>query len=53
MFEIDKNRIKVCIEHDDYFSALEYAMLVKDNYKSKEKGYFGNIIKNIKLGKYI
>lgn len=37
MFEIDKKRIKACIEHDDYFSALEYAILVKDNYGKREK----------------
>lgn len=53
MFEIDKKRIKVCIEHDDYFSALEYAILVKNNYTNKERGFFEDIIKNVRLGKYI
>ena len=35
MFDEDVNRIKVCLEHNDYYSAMEYAMLVKDNYKNE------------------
>lgn len=52
MFKIDLKRIKACIDHDDYFSALEYAILVKNNYTDKEKSFFEDIIKNLKLGKY-
>lgn len=52
MFQIDRNRIKVCIDYDDYFSALEYAILVKELYKDREKSYFEEIIKKIKSGAY-
>lgn len=50
MFEIDIRRIRACIDHKDYYSALQYAILVKDNYVSSEKKYFEMIIKNIKTG---
>ncbi len=52
MFQIDRNRIKVCMDYDDYFSALEYAILVKELYKDREKSYFEEIIKEIKSGAY-
>lgn len=52
MFEKDVKRIKACIEYKDYYTALEYAILIKENYKSQEKEYFENIIKHIKLGDY-
>lgn len=50
MFEIDIKRIRACIDHKDYYSALQYAILVKHNYVSSERKYFEMIIKNIKTG---
>ncbi len=50
MFEEDLKKIKACIEYEDYYSALEYAILIKDNYKNKEREYFENMIRNIKTG---
>lgn len=52
MFEIDKRRIKACIEYKDYYSALQYAILIKENYIDTEKECLKNIIKNIKTGNY-
>ncbi len=52
MFDEDVNRIKVCLEHNDYYSAMEYAMLVKDNYKNEERKYFEKVIKYVKAGDY-
>lgn len=52
MFKEDLKRIKACIEYEDFYSALEYAILIKNSYDDKEKEYFENIIKCIKLGKY-
>lgn len=52
MFNEDVNRIKVCLEHNDYYSAMEYAMLVKDNYKNEERKYFEKVIKYVKVGDY-
>ena len=52
MFNEDVNRIKVCLEHNDYYSAMEYAMLVKDNYKNEERKYFEKVIKYVKEGDY-
>lgn len=52
MFEKDVKRIKACINHKDYYSALEYAILVKDRYVNREKNYFEDIIKGIKIGDY-
>lgn len=52
MFEIDKKRIESCIEHKDYYSALEYAIFVKDNYVKEEKNFFEHTIRNIKSGTY-
>lgn len=50
MFKEDVRRIKACIEYKDYYSALQYGILIKDNYKDKERIYFEDIIKNIKTG---
>ena len=50
MFEIDIRRIRACIDHKDYYSALQYAILVKDRYVKSEKECFEMIIKNIKTG---
>ena len=52
MFENDVNRIKACLEYNDYYSALEYAVLIKDKYIGEERNYFDRIIKNIKTGNY-
>lgn len=52
MFEIDKRRIKACIEYRDYYSALQYAILISKKYEKVEKEFFKNIIKNIKRGNY-
>lgn len=52
MFEVDKRRIEACIEYKDYYSALEYSILVKDKYKNKEKNFFERIIKSVKRGEY-
>ena len=52
MFEMDIKRIKACINHKDYFSALEYAILIKDRYVGREKNYFEDTIKRIKAGEY-
>ncbi len=52
MFENDIKRIKACIDHNDYFSALEYAIIVKDRYIKREKRYFERIIEKIKVGDY-
>lgn len=50
MFEIDKKRVNACIEFDDYYSAMEYSLLVVDNYEKGEREFFENIIKLVKLG---
>lgn len=52
MFEIDKRRIEACIEYKDYYSALEYSILVKDKYMCKEKSFFEKIIRHVKRGEY-
>ena len=52
MFEEDVKRINSCIQHDDYYSAMEFAILIKNNYKNKERNYLENIILNIKSGNY-
>lgn len=50
MFKTDIKRIKVCIKYNDYYSAMEYATIVKDKYEDNEKDYFQNVIKNVKNG---
>lgn len=52
MFKKDIKRIKACIEHEDYYSALQYAILISKKYEKVEKEFFKNIIKNIKTGNY-
>ena len=52
MFEIDVKRVKACIEYKDYYSAMEYSLLVKDKYIGEEKYIFEEIIKNVKIGEY-
>lgn len=52
MFEEDVRRINACIEHKDYYSAMEYAMLVKEKYKNVKRDYFEDIIRYIKKGDY-
>lgn len=52
MFEEDVRRINACIEHKDYYSAMEYAILVKEKYKSVKRDYFEDIIRYIKNGDY-
>ena len=52
MFEEDVKRINACIEYKDYYSAMEYAMLVKEKYKDEKRDYFEDIIKHIKIGDY-
>lgn len=51
MFIKDIERIRICILYNDYYSALEYAILVKDNYLEERK-YFNYIISCIKTAKY-
>lgn len=51
-FQIDKKRVKACIEYKDYYSAMEYSILVKDLYKNKDKELFEELIKLIKNGHY-
>lgn len=48
MFNKDIKRIISCIEHEDYYSAMEYANFVKNNYTGQEKNYFEGIIKSVK-----
>ena len=48
MFGKDVKRIIACIEHEDFYSAMEYAQLVKDNYTNKQKKYYEDIIKTVK-----
>ena len=52
IIEVDKKRVKACIEYKDYYSAMEYSMLVKDIYNNKEKEFFERLIKLIKNGDY-
>jgi len=52
MFKEDIKRIKACINYNDYYSALEYAILKKEKYKNNERKYLEIIIKFIKEGKY-
>ncbi len=52
MFREDIKRIKVCIQYQDYYSALQYAILVKKNYKDKERIDLEHIITCIKKGEY-
>ena len=52
MFEEDVRRINACIEHKDYYSAMEYAILVKEKYKDEKNDYFEDIIRYIKNGDY-
>ena len=52
MFEEDVRRINACIEHKDYYSAMEYAILIKEKYKSVKKEYFEDIIRYVKNGDY-
>lgn len=52
ILEVDKKRVKACIEYKDYYSAMEYSMLVKDIYNNKEKEFFEILIKLIKNGDY-
>lgn len=52
MFEMDIRRIQACIDCNDYFGALEYAFLLKDNYTDKNKHYFEEIIKYVKDDSY-
>lgn len=52
MFEEDMKRINACIEHKDYYTAMEYAIMVKEKYKSVKRDYFEDIIRYIKNGDY-
>lgn len=52
MFNEDIKKIKSCIEYKDYYTAMEYALFVKENYKEEEKKMLNNIIKDIKNGEY-
>lgn len=52
MFGKDVKRIMACIEHNDFYSAMEYAQLVEKNYTDKQKIYFQNIIKTVKREGY-
>ena len=50
MFETDIKRINACLAYRDYYSALQYAILVKDRYVQREKEFFDKIIKSVKNG---
>ena len=52
MFEDDVKKINACIEYKDYYTAMEYAILVKEKYKSVKRDYFEDIIRYIKNGDY-
>lgn len=52
MFKIDLKRIKVCIEYEDYYSALLYINLIIENYNNEQRLYFEIIRNNIKSAKY-
>lgn len=52
MFKKDVERIIACIKHEDFYSAMEYAIFIKDKYNNKEKEYFENIIKSVKSGDF-
>ena len=52
MFEEDVKRINACIEYKDYYTAMEYAMLVKEKYKDEKRDYFEDIIRYVKNGNY-
>ncbi len=52
MFKLDIKRIKVCIEHNDYYSASIYIDLIIENYSNEKKSYFKSIQKKAKTGKY-
>ena len=52
MFEEDVKKINACIEHKDYYSAMEYAIFVKEKYKSEKRKYFEDIIRYVKNGNY-
>ena len=52
MFEEDMKRINACIEHKDYYTAMEYAIMVKEKYKDEKREYFEDIIRYVKNGNY-
>ena len=52
MFEEDVKKINACIEHKDYYSAMEYSILVRNLYKNGERQYFESIIKYVKNSEY-
>ena len=52
MFEEDMKKINACIEHKDYYSAMEYAIFVKEKYKDEKRDYFEDIIRYVKNGNY-
>jgi hypothetical protein len=52
MFEEDVKKINACIERKDYYSAMEYAILVKEKYKDEKRKYFEDIIRYVKNGDY-
>ena len=52
MFKKDVFRIISCIEYEDYSSAMQYAILIKDYYENEEKDFFEQIIKYVKSGSY-
>lgn len=52
MFKEDVKRIKACIYYEDYYAALQYAIIRKERYKDEQKGFFEEIIREIKNGNH-
>lgn len=52
MFNEDVKRIKACLYYKDYYSALQYAIIIKEKYKKEEKNFFEQIISAIKNGSF-
>ena len=50
--ENDIKLLKACLEHEDYYSILEYITIIIEKYTGNEKEFLNEIIKNIKIGNY-
>ena len=45
-------KIKACIEHEDYYTAMEFSILIKDYYEDEKKECLEKLINNVKSGSY-
>lgn len=50
--ENDIKLLKACLEHEDYYSILEYITIIIEKYTENEKKFLNEITKNIKIGNY-